>query len=392
MALTDNKLRHIKSPYSGAPEIADRDGLTARITRHAVISFNYRFRWRGKQQRIKIGRYPDIKLSDARAKAGEYRQALLDGLDPRSYSVSQKNGRLLGELCDDFMSIYAYQELSARTIVLYESFLNKYIKPNATIDVERYKYTDWIKFFDEIRKKTSAGNAGSILKRIKTVVRWSKSRGEIANSHCLDIPIKAIGAHQNSRERVLEWNEVAGLWRQIELSKATPKCKICVQLLILTGARNSEVREAKRCEFDLENALWILPKERSKTKKVIRRPLSTKSIELIKTLDLIYGGDRTYLIEGDKFGSPLTTHAINRFVKRMNNHLKYEPFVPHDFRRTISTRLSENKVLPHVTEKMLGHELKGMMLIYNKHDWIDEQREAYPLYWELIKSNLEKLG
>jgi len=390
MSLSDSKLRNIKAPYSGKREIADRDGLTARITANAIITFNYRFRWQGKQQRIKIGRYPDIKLADARIKAGEYRQALIDGFDPRSYAVREKNGRLLGELCDDFMNIYAYQELSPRTIVLYKSFIKIYIKPNESIDVERYKYTDWIRFFDVIRKATSPGNAGSILKRVKTVVRWSKSRGEISNSHCLDIPIKAIGAHQNRRDRVLEWSEVAGLWRQIESSKATPKCKICVQLLLLTGARNSEIREACRSEFDLENALWILPKKRSKTKKAIRRPLSTQSIELIKVLDLIYGSNRTYLIEGDKKGAPLTATAINRFVKRMNNHLKYEPFVPHDFRRTISTRLSENKVMPHVTEKMLGHELGGIMAIYNKHDWIDEQCDAYQLYWELIKINLHK--
>jgi len=159
----------------------------------------------------------------------------------------------------------------------------------------------------------------------------------------------------------------------------------------LTGARNGEIREAERSEFDLENALWVLPKKRSKTKRAIRRPLSTKSIELIRALDLIYGYDRKHLIEGDIKGAPLTTHSINRFVNRMNNHLKYEPFVPHDFRRTISTRLSENKVMPHVTEKMLGHELGGIMAIYNKHDWIDEQREAYQQYWELLEGELGSL-
>ena len=391
MSLSDSKLRNIKAPYEGKTELADRDGLTVRITRNAIISFNYRFRWRGKQQRIKVGRYPDIKLSDARAKTCEYRQALQEGLDPRSYATRNQEGRLLGELCCDFMEKYAHKELSPKTIVLYESFYKKYVKPNANIDVERFKYLDWIKFFDDIRDATSASNAGSILKRIKTIVRWSKSRGEIENSHCLDIPIKAIGAHQTRRERVLEWKEVAKLWRQIESSKSTPKCKICVQLLILTGARNSEIREADRSEFNLEDALWILPKHRSKTKKAIRRPLSDKSVELIKQLDLIYGKDRKHLIEGDKKGAPLTTHAINRFVQRMNNHLKFEPFVPHDFRRTISTRLSENKVHPHVTENMLGHVLGGVMAIYNKHDWLDEQREAYQLYWELIEKALNRL-
>ena len=139
---------------------------------------------------------------------------------------------------------YTHKELSPKSIVLYESFINKYVKPNFNIDVERYKYTDWIKLFDNIRTDTSSANAGSILKRFKAVLRWSQSRGEIKGSACLDIPVKAIGTCQSRRERVLEWKEVIGLWRQIESSKATPKCKICVQLLILTGARNSEIREA----------------------------------------------------------------------------------------------------------------------------------------------------
>lgn len=41
------------------------------------------------------------------------------------------------------------------------------------------------------------------------------------------------------------------------------------------------------------------------------------------------------------------------------------------------TRLSENQLMPHVTEKMLGHELGGIMAIYNKHDWLDEQLVGY---------------
>mgnify|MGYP000277105095 FL=1 len=69
MSLSDNKLINIKALYTGKRELADRDGLTARITANSIITFNYRFRWQGKQQPIKIGRYPDIKLSDARIKS-----------------------------------------------------------------------------------------------------------------------------------------------------------------------------------------------------------------------------------------------------------------------------------------------------------------------------------
>ncbi len=173
-----------------------------------------------------------------------------------------------------------------------------------------------------------------------------------------DIPIKAVGSHQQKRELCLEWDEVIGLWRQTESSKSTPQCKICIQLLLLTGARNVEIREARRDEFDLGKNIWFLPPERSKTKKQIRRPLSTGVIALIKKLDLIYGQDREYLIAGDIKGKPLTTHAVNRFVQRMNTHLKYPHFVPHDFRRTIVTRLSEHKVELHVTFRFCSNLLR----------------------------------
>jgi integrase len=390
MALTDSKLRNIKSPYTGKPELADRDGLSARVSPKGVVSFNYRFRWQGKQQRIKLGRYPDVRLLEAREKISGYRKLLSEGLDPRQVQSNQYEQRLLGDIYSDFLTNYVLSELKQKSYTLYESTFNKYVKPQFNIDLERYKYTDWIKFFDGVKKLSSSANAGSILKRLKTVARWAKSRGLISHCHLIDIPIKAIGSHQNRRERCLEWDEVIGLWRQVVSSKATPKCKTCVQLLLLTGARNAEIREAKRSEFNLEKELWILPPERSKTKKQIRRPLSTGAMELINMLDLIYGHDREFLIEGDKRGNPLTAHALNRFVQRMNNHLMYSHFVPHDFRRTIVTRLSEMEVMPHVTEKMLGHELGGIMAIYNQHDWLEEQRKSYQLYWETIESLLKK--
>ncbi len=390
MALSDTKLRKIKAPYNGEAELSDRDGLSVRISPKALITFNYRFRWEGKQQRIRLGRYPGLKLIDARKKVSDYRQSLDEGLDPRAVKAEKENHNLLGNLCDSFMSKYVMTELRPKTQVLYESTFNKYVKPYANIDIERYKYTDWIAYFDWVKSQSSSANAGSVLKRFKTVANWAKTRGEIKHSHLIDIPIKAIGRHQQKRERCLEWEEVIGLWRQTEASKSSPQCKICIQLLILTGARNTEIREARRAEFDLEIGMWRLPPERSKTKKQVSRPLSVGVIDLIKKLDLIYGKDREYLIAGDIKGKPLTVHSVNRFVQRMNNHLKYPYFIPHDFRRTIVTRLSEHKVELHVTEKMLGHELAGILLIYNKHNWIDEQREAYELYWQKIQGLLSE--
>lgn len=45
--------------------------------------------------------------------------------------------------------------------------------------------------------------------------------------------------------------------------------KYATQLLMLTGVRTVELREAWWCEFDLDSALWEIPKERMKNAVLI---------------------------------------------------------------------------------------------------------------------------
>ena len=46
--------------------------------------------------------------------------------------------------------------------------------------------------------------------------------------------------------------------------------------------------------------------------------------------------------------------------------------------------------MPHVTEKMLGHELVGVMAIYNKYDWLADQKEAYEKFAEALFTQVQK--
>ncbi len=63
---------------------------------------------------------------------------------------------------------------------------------------------------------------------------------------------------------------------------------------------------------------------------------------------------REFLIPGQSPKKPLTAHAQNRFVQRLNDSMKLEHFVPHDFRRTIVTRLSEMELCPMLPKKCLA--------------------------------------
>lgn len=393
MPLTESKLKALHGKKRKSTTlIPDREGLVVSCGLGGRLSWVYRYRFEGKQERITFGTYPAQSLEDARNKCIEYARILEAGLNPR-HATSEAAARTLKECADEWVRVHV-PTLKPKTQALYLSNASKYfIDDYFTYDVQRARIDEWVTYFDKVAKESSRGNAGHILKTIKSMLRWCKARSFITDSKVFSIEVRAIGDKPKVGQRNLEMHEVGKLWVQINNTKATPAIKACSKLLLIFGARNSEVREADREEFDLERGIWTIPEHRSKTGKKIRRAIPDKAKAIIQDLDDTYGKGG-FLIPGAHRDTCMTTHSLNRYIKRIYSTLhkkhKLERFVPHDFRRTLSTRLSEKEVLPHVTEKMLGHELGGIMAIYNKHDWIDEQAKAYQLWSEMISEAAQK--
>ena len=58
----------------------------------------------------------------------------------------------------------------------------------------------------------------------------------------------------------------------------------------------------------------------------------------------------------------------------------------HDLRRTCKTKMAEIGVAPHVSEKILGHKLTGMLAVYDQYDYIPEQQAAAELWADKIQA------
>jgi len=95
------------------------------------------------------------------------------------------------------------------------------------------------------------------------------------------------------------------------------------------------------------------------------------------------------LFPGQDLNTPISIAAANRYIRRIRENLPLEYWRTHDFRRSLSTGASELGVMPHVVEKMLGHELGGVLAVYNKHDWLDGQLEAYERYADKLTAFLD---
>jgi Arm DNA-binding domain len=66
------------------------DGLSLFVRAKGTKYWYFRFSWDGKQQRISLGRYPEIGLRDARTRRDEARSLLAKGIDPRARRLRER--------------------------------------------------------------------------------------------------------------------------------------------------------------------------------------------------------------------------------------------------------------------------------------------------------------
>jgi len=82
-----------------------------------------------------------------------------------------------------------------------------------------------------------------------------------------------------------------------------------LQLLTLTFVRTNELIGALWTEFDLDNALWIVPAERMKMRSEHVVPLTSRALEIIAELKTIAGNSR-YLLPGRNPNKPISNNTL----------------------------------------------------------------------------------
>jgi len=389
VALSDTKLRSISGkPYSGAPEVTDGDGLSARISPAGTVTFQYRYRWDGKPVRITVGRYPATSLKEARVIVGEMRALYMKGVNPKNYFTREDGELTLKDCLDQWWDKYA-SKLKPNTQTLYKSVVyNSMYTQFSGTPVANIPVSAWVRFFDK-QEEMNDKKSRVLLVQLRSVINWCISRQLIPSCEVMKLSVKNIGKKPDVGKRVLTYTELAKVWLALENSKIVSSNKALHQMLLLWGPRLSELRLATAAEFNMDDLIWTTPEEHSKMGNLIRRPIFDQIKPYVERL-LNTGND--VLFPGQSVDKAIDRSSCNLYMKKLREKIDIPDWHTHDFRRSLVTNLSAEGVMPHVTEKMLGHELGGVMAVYNKHDWLPEQKTAYELYADKIFWHVKRLG
>ena len=170
----------------------------------------------------------------------------------------------------------------------------------------------------------------------------------------------AAGEHQPS----LAWQQVPAF--MAELRKQSGVGARALELAILTAARTGEVRGARWSEFDLEAAVWVVPAERMKARKLHRVPLSDPALAVLRSMLPIRASPDGRVFTGRKPDVALSDITLSAIMRRMNagdeprwRDVSGRAAVPHGFRTSFRVWGGEETDYPReVIEVALAHTLK----------------------------------
>lgn len=407
----------------------------AKLTKRAIDSFRYRGGWdvrwddaipafgiriypsgkksfvlsyrnaRGKKRLLVLGRYgADLTLAQARTKAVKERGRITEGADPvgerkAARATSLTPGATFREVLDSFIDKYAkprqrtWKETDRTLRVNCAGWLDK---PISTITE-----TDVYELLDGFIAQGQNAKARVTLAWLRTIFRWAAKRKIVEHSIMYQIEIEI---ERKVRKRVYAPKEVKAVWKGAE--QIDPIEAGFVKLILLLGVRKSELAGMRRSEFDDPDSptLWIVPHERTKTKKSQKKervylvPLPKLAQRIIKGLprldnDLVFPGrGAAKPTAAGKKGLPEPLVPGTALKAKVRENSCVADWTYHACRDTISTWLQDQGHSKYERGLVLNHAESGVTADYSHGYSVKLKREMLEKWADHVAQTIQPRG
>jgi len=311
------------------------------------------------RERISIGRYPDISLSDARAEAK----------------------RLLSTAPEPKNSTMRFDE--ARTIFLENNYKDSKSKYHVTLLLKNHFKALEHKLLAEITDaevrraldKMSHTPSAQLhaYRAIKCFLRWCTRPPRRYIKHS---PMEGYAPPGKDRKgtRTLSDDELKAVWKA-----SGEGSRSIFRLLMLWGTRNAETTLIER-KWLIGDILTI-PGERTKNGRDHGIPI----LPLAKAVLDARPQAGSYYFQGRYTNEAnLTAGALNRMKREIQEETGTKDWQIRDIRRTFRSNMARLKVPREVCEVLINHAPPVLDEIYDRYDRVEEKREALEKYEAFI--------
>lgn len=259
-------------------------GLRIEPTGRKVYILRYRPNGGGRREvarDLTIGPHGEMTPQEAR-KAAEKALAMVRlGKDPAAEKAARRAARTFADMVEHYLERYAVDaQLRPATITQARDVLTHHALPV----LGRMKVAD-VRPADVRRMHAAAHERSGRYAANRTLAYARKIFSlAIAAGERLDNPAKGVRAYpEDRRERYLSEAEAARFFKVLE-TLPDQRAADALRLLLLTGARVSEVLEARFDQFDLEAGVWMKPSAHTKQKRTHRLLLDGPMLDIVRKL------------------------------------------------------------------------------------------------------------
>lgn len=388
MALTDLEIRCAKpqeKPYTKA----DGNGLSLLVEPNGSKGWRFRYRFAGKPKMLSLGTYPAVSLTEARRKRDEAKKLVIVGINPSDLRKEQKLVQQ-GEGSNTFEAITRewYQRRYDRWSESYRlemmSTFERDVFPYIGYrPIKEIKPLELMAVLSKLEKRGATEKMRKVRQRCGEVWKYAIITGRAEYNPSPDLA-SAFAPHKREHYPHLTINEIPEFLSNLASYSGSMLVKLAMRLLILTGTRPGELRQAEWVEFDFDNALWEIPAVRMKMRRPHMVPLPDQAITILKQIQPISGRYQFVFPGRIQHSKPISEMTLNVLIRRIGYGGRA---TGHGFRHTMSTILHEQGFNTAWIETQLAHVDKNSIRgTYNHAQYLDGRREMLQWYADYMDS------
>jgi len=378
MKLTDTKIRGL-SPSEKTYRVSDGAGLVLRVTPVGRKSWEFRYRFAGKEKSLSLGGFPARSLREARLQRMECEALLLEGEDPSAlrkreklHTVYRHRNSFL-EVAEEWKAKKATEWTENHAIKTWGRLRNHVLPHLGNRPIAEIEPLDLLAVIQRIENKGLTEMSRRVLQLCGSIFRYAKITGRVFHNPAEGLN-DALRSHRVQHYPTIEPSELSSFLRKLREVHSSEQCRLAFEILLHTALRTGELRQGRWSDIDWDQQKWILPPETTKARRRLEVPLSKQVLNLLEKLWHLTGHQEWMFPNQQEKKHPIMSDAtILRLIERMGYKGR---MVGHGVRSLFSSVLNEEGFNPDAIERQLAHqERNAVRAAYNRAQYWDDRKE-----------------
>jgi integrase len=327
----------------------DLPGFGVRVWPSGRKVYMVQYRAAGRTRKIKLGVHGATTPAAARQEAMEILTAAGKGGDPAEARDRARHAPTVAELAARYLEEHAGPKKKPRSAAMDRRNIERYINPAlGRLRADALTRQDVASLHHSLREKPyQANRVLALLSKMMNLAEHWGIRPDGSN------PCRHVEKFkEKKRERYLSSEELARLGHVLAEAEQdgseSPSAIYAVRLLLLTGARLSEILTLRWEHVDYETACLRLPDSKTGAKDI---PLNSPALEALATMPRYH--DNPHVIPGAKPGAHLVN--LSKPWRRIRARAGLSNVRLHDLRHSYASVAAASGLGLPIIGALLGH-------------------------------------